>query len=212
MDNRVLAAVQALPDHERTVTTLFYIDGYSQGELADFLELPVTTVNSRLRCSRKRLKERMIGMVQENLHDKRPSRNEQLLKSVLDGVPRVSYQNADGGYEFTPFVSCLRSCYDALCMQAERNYAENFLRQVAENQPAIADDLEKAAQCLSEARTVKMHEHTGGYIPRHDDEQLLRLADPVARRGIAESALQARDKHVQAIAHIERVLAKSARS
>ena len=33
----VLAAVHALPEHQQTVTTLFYISGYTQNEIADFL-------------------------------------------------------------------------------------------------------------------------------------------------------------------------------
>ncbi len=58
----VLAAVAALPEAERVATTLFYIDGCSQDHIARFLEVPVTTVNGRLRTSRKRLKERMTAM------------------------------------------------------------------------------------------------------------------------------------------------------
>ena len=61
----VLAAVSALPENQRQVTTLFYISGFSQKQIADFLEVPVTTVDNRLRASRKKLKatlqsERMI--------------------------------------------------------------------------------------------------------------------------------------------------------
>ena len=73
MKDSVLMAIAALPVHERAVTTLFYIDGFSQNEIADFLEIPVTTVNSRLRYSRKRLKERMITMVQKTVKEKRPT-------------------------------------------------------------------------------------------------------------------------------------------
>ena len=52
----VLAAIAALPKNQRQVTTLFYISGFSQKQIADFLEVPVTTVDNRLRASRKRLK------------------------------------------------------------------------------------------------------------------------------------------------------------
>lgn len=83
MKDNVLAAIAALPEHERVVTALFYINGYSQNEIANFLEIPVTTVNSRLRYSRKRLKERMMTMVQETLHENRPSRDNQFVERVL---------------------------------------------------------------------------------------------------------------------------------
>ncbi|MBI1930505.1 sigma-70 family RNA polymerase sigma factor, partial [Candidatus Poribacteria bacterium] len=63
----VQAAIEALPESQRIATTLFYINGYSQNEIADFLEIPVATVKKRLQYSRKRLKERMLTMVQDNL-------------------------------------------------------------------------------------------------------------------------------------------------
>ncbi|MHC4717479.1 MAG: RNA polymerase sigma factor, partial [Planctomycetota bacterium] len=57
----VLEAVRSLPDGQRTVTTLFYIDGYSHDDIAEFLDVPVGTVKSRLHASRKRLKERLVA-------------------------------------------------------------------------------------------------------------------------------------------------------
>jgi len=67
MKDAVLEAIKALPPDLRAVTTLFYIKDYSQREVADFLGVPVSTVNSRLHASRKRLKKRMIQMVSEKL-------------------------------------------------------------------------------------------------------------------------------------------------
>ena len=67
MAESVLRAIQTLPEPERTVTTLFYINGYSQREIADFLEVPATTVNNRLHKSRERLKERMMNMVADQM-------------------------------------------------------------------------------------------------------------------------------------------------
>ena len=69
MKEAVLNAIRALPEDERLVTTLYYINGYSQKEVAQFLEVPTTTVNNRLHASRRRLKERMMEMVEETLKD-----------------------------------------------------------------------------------------------------------------------------------------------
>jgi hypothetical protein len=66
-ENQVQKAIQDLPINERVVTTLFYINGYSQQEIANFLDVPSKTVKSRLHASRQRLKERMLDMVQEEL-------------------------------------------------------------------------------------------------------------------------------------------------
>ena len=79
MADRVLSAIRSLPENERTVTTLFYIDGYSQKDIAEFLEVPVTTVNNRLHASRNRLKERMIAMVAEELQSSKPGADFQTL-------------------------------------------------------------------------------------------------------------------------------------
>lgn len=65
MQETVLAAIRALPEKQRTTTTLFYINGYSQNDIAEFLEVPVTTVKKRLHDARTRLKERMIDMVED---------------------------------------------------------------------------------------------------------------------------------------------------
>ena len=82
MADKVLAAIQALPDDQRTATTLFYINGYSQKDIAEFLEVPVTTVNNRLAASRKRLKQRMLTMVEQTLHNNAP--DERFNLAVID--------------------------------------------------------------------------------------------------------------------------------
>jgi RNA polymerase sigma factor (sigma-70 family) len=63
----VLHAVQNLPEHQRAVTTLFYINGYSEKDISEFLEVPITTVKKRLHDSRSKLKERMVGMVKKEV-------------------------------------------------------------------------------------------------------------------------------------------------
>ena len=72
--NKVLRAIKALPDNERLVTTLFYVDGYTQADIGQFLEVPVSTVNKRLYTARQRLKEG-VEMFKDNLQSQRPSRD-----------------------------------------------------------------------------------------------------------------------------------------
>jgi RNA polymerase sigma factor (sigma-70 family) len=76
MAEQVLAAIRSLPEDQRTVTTLFYINGYSQRDVAEFLDWPVTTVNNRLHAARKKLKERMIAMIAGTLKSNAPDPNE----------------------------------------------------------------------------------------------------------------------------------------
>ena len=58
-DDRVLPALASLdPDH-RAVIVLRYLLEYTPGEIADLLDLPRGTVNSRLRRGLDRMKERL---------------------------------------------------------------------------------------------------------------------------------------------------------
>jgi RNA polymerase sigma factor (sigma-70 family) len=78
----VRAAIAALPEHERLATALYYIADYSQAEVAGFLGVPVTTVKKRLFAARRRLRERMLTMVEDTLHQRRPSREERFTLTV----------------------------------------------------------------------------------------------------------------------------------
>ena len=93
MRTQIFAAIQSLPAEERTVLTLFYLSSYSHKEIASFLNMPLTTINNRLRSARKRLQERMMKMVEENLQEQRPSRNEEFAARVLRFI-----NAADSGY------------------------------------------------------------------------------------------------------------------
>ncbi|MCB9009481.1 MAG: sigma-70 family RNA polymerase sigma factor [Ardenticatenaceae bacterium] len=63
MKERVMTAVQALPEKEQVVTKLFYLNGYSQKEIARLLELPLTTVKKRLQYARQNLRGLLVSMV-----------------------------------------------------------------------------------------------------------------------------------------------------
>jgi len=82
LKENVLDAIHELPENQRVVTTLFYINGYPQREIADFLDISVAAVKKRLQYSRKRLKERMMDMVRESLQQNRPSKDEQFANRV----------------------------------------------------------------------------------------------------------------------------------
>ncbi|HEY8412513.1 MAG TPA: sigma-70 family RNA polymerase sigma factor, partial [Pyrinomonadaceae bacterium] len=71
---KVMRAINELPENERLVTTLFYIDGYTQADIGDFLEVPVSTVNKRLYSARQRLKNN-VDLLKTDLRQQRPSRD-----------------------------------------------------------------------------------------------------------------------------------------
>jgi len=79
---RVLAGIQALPEGQRLATILFYINGYSQEEVAEFLEVSVDAVKKRLHRARNRLRGGLLDMVQQDLQAKRPSQDDQFARTV----------------------------------------------------------------------------------------------------------------------------------
>jgi RNA polymerase sigma factor (sigma-70 family) len=80
--NRLLhLAIDSLPEHERITTLLFYLSSYSQQEIAEFLEVPTTTVRKRLQYARKRLKEKLEVMV-DDYQAHKPSRDTEFNRRV----------------------------------------------------------------------------------------------------------------------------------
>jgi len=84
MTDKILAAVDSLPEHERSATMLFYIGGYSQDEVAEFLGVPVSTVKKRLYSARRRLREMLVDLVEDSLRERRPSRDELFSTRVIE--------------------------------------------------------------------------------------------------------------------------------
>ena len=84
---KVLAAIAALPEQQRAVTTLFYINGYTTNDIAEFLEVPAGTVKSRLAGARKRLRQRMLTMVEQTLHNNAPDErfSEDVINELIGG-------------------------------------------------------------------------------------------------------------------------------
>jgi RNA polymerase sigma-70 factor (ECF subfamily) len=78
----VWAAIHALPETQRVVAVLVYVDGYSQQEVATFLELSLDTVKKRWERARRQLRERMIDMVRTTLRQQRPSSDERLVQAL----------------------------------------------------------------------------------------------------------------------------------
>jgi RNA polymerase sigma factor (sigma-70 family) len=79
----VRAAIAGLPEHQRSVVTLFYISEYPLKEISAFLEVPLGTVKTRLYTARQQLKQRILTLMQEELFNQRPSRNDAFTQKVI---------------------------------------------------------------------------------------------------------------------------------
>ena len=73
MREAVRQAVRDLPEAERTAVLLFYVGDQSMKEIAESLDVPLSTVKGRLHAARTRLKRRMFTMSEETLNEERPS-------------------------------------------------------------------------------------------------------------------------------------------
>jgi RNA polymerase sigma-70 factor (ECF subfamily) len=74
LEKDVLDAIKSLTENQRTAVTLYYINGYSQDQVAEFLEEPVSTVKKRLHDARNNLKKRMVKMVKKTLTKHTPKK------------------------------------------------------------------------------------------------------------------------------------------
>jgi len=84
MKDQVWAAIGSLPEHERQSVMLFYIGGYSQREVSEFLGATEPTIRKRLFSARRRLREMLVDVVADSLRSHRPSRDESFATSVME--------------------------------------------------------------------------------------------------------------------------------
>ncbi|MEM7028109.1 MAG: sigma-70 family RNA polymerase sigma factor [Chloroflexota bacterium] len=56
LQRNILNAIDDLPEHEKDVVRLFYLQGYAIKEISRQLNLPVTTIKKRLQYARRRLR------------------------------------------------------------------------------------------------------------------------------------------------------------
>lgn len=90
-----------------------------------------------------------------------------------------------------------------------RWHAGQFLRRIAEPEPAMREQLGQAAICYdAEVNLMKQVSELQGGSDPHDERIARKLAEPAIRRHISSLILQARDKDEEAANHLERALAK----
>jgi RNA polymerase sigma factor (sigma-70 family) len=63
---RVMQAIKDLPEQQRATTQMFYVDGHSQREVAEFMKVPVSTIKKRLRSARKQMRSAMAYLDEED--------------------------------------------------------------------------------------------------------------------------------------------------
>lgn len=98
---QVLAAIGQLPEKEREVTRLFYIEHESMKEIGERTGVPTRTVKSRLHTARARLRQRMMEMVKSAVQKQSASGD----KRIRNAATREAISQFDGelrGLEVSP--------------------------------------------------------------------------------------------------------------
>ena len=118
MKQMVLSAIRSLPEEERAVTIMFYIGGYSYNEIATFLDMSTTTIDNRLRSSRKRLKGKMMATVKDALDAELPSKDESF-SSKVQLFNAAEVKDMDKVKELLTIDAARTALYDFLKARAE---------------------------------------------------------------------------------------------
>ncbi len=88
---RVMRAVNSLPEKSRLVVTLYYIDGLSYKDIASFLDIPVNTVKDRLRRARGKLKEKMLQIVEEEFERYKLTQDfKEKISKAIEGLRNIT--------------------------------------------------------------------------------------------------------------------------
>jgi RNA polymerase sigma factor (sigma-70 family) len=90
MSEKLWQALNALPEHERTATVLYYLSGYSQTEIGKFLDTPTGTIKKRLFTARKRLRGMLFDVLEDSLREQRPSRQDTFASGVMQILKAAS--------------------------------------------------------------------------------------------------------------------------
>ncbi len=89
----IFTVLSTLPPKSQAVITLFYLNDLSYKEIGDFLNLPVSTVQSRLQRARKQLKEEFLKMAEEIFQDNRLGAK--FTQKVLDEIMAEGRKHLD---------------------------------------------------------------------------------------------------------------------
>jgi RNA polymerase sigma-70 factor (ECF subfamily) len=94
VQNEIYGAIRKLPENQRIPVVMYYIDGYSQQDVACFLAIEVNTVKKRLQRARANLRKEMMHTVRENLEQLRPSNDSRLVDQIslyttFDSVAKI---------------------------------------------------------------------------------------------------------------------------
>lgn len=68
----IVRALDELSETNRLAAILFFVDGLSQREIAEFLDLPLTTIKRRVNLARTQIRREMLDLMKESIGQEKP--------------------------------------------------------------------------------------------------------------------------------------------
>jgi RNA polymerase sigma factor (sigma-70 family) len=107
----ILSAVKSLPEEQRAILILYYINEFSYRHIAAFLNISETTVTNRLAAAKKKMRKELMGILEDSVRGLSVATNGNFVRKVLEEVPRVGfYQGGNIAPEDIPISSVMRAC------------------------------------------------------------------------------------------------------
>ena len=75
-------AISGLPETLRTSVVLYYVDGYTHQEIADFLEISLSAVKKRMQRGRDQMRRNLEERIRRTVGEMKPSNDGRLLATV----------------------------------------------------------------------------------------------------------------------------------
>jgi len=117
--NAVMDAINSLPEKERLVVTLYYLDDLTCREISSFLSVPQGTIKSWLHRARKQLKEELIPMVQDAFKENQLS--PEFAQQVLEAAMKRGNEYLRAADNFYPHKNYLYSEAAKECLMKRPN-------------------------------------------------------------------------------------------
>lgn len=151
----VREALDSLPDNERLVIALHYVDGLTYSDIADFLETSKSAVRGRLYRAREMLKAEVLRMTEETFGANRL--DEEFVVSSVN----AAIQEATNAYNMRGDKASSRKAVDEAAALIDRVAPEQMMDPVALGGALLAigtreyvlDDVEKAHEYWERAKT-----------------------------------------------------------
>lgn len=92
----LMSAIDKLPENQQLTLTLFYLNGMSYHEVANFLEVSQATVKSRLQRARRNLREELGAMVEQTFQKNRLTPD--FAHGIFSQIPDFEIIKAHGNF------------------------------------------------------------------------------------------------------------------